>query len=134
MNSVETKWWTLHLPPEWWAERDGDAVIIGDHDGVGCMEISTLQRDGGEFSTTDAESIAHGNGESDWRWQPADCGEFSGCTARYGSGTEALREWYLVAGPLLLFITYSCDADHCGLDDAAVDEILGTLATLLEKP
>jgi hypothetical protein len=28
---------------------------------------------------------------------------------------------------LLLYITYSCDLDNAGMDDAAVDEILDTL-------
>jgi hypothetical protein len=28
---------------------------------------------------------------------------------------------------MLLFITYSCDLDNRGMDDAAVDELLDTL-------
>ena len=128
MNSVETEWWTLSLPPEWWAEREGDAVLIGDRDDVGYMEITTLLRDEGAFTAAEVESIARDNSESDWQWRSASCGEFDGCTTSYGGETDALREWYLAAGPLLLFVTYSCDADNRSLDDAAVDEILDTLA------
>ena len=38
-----------------------------------------------------------------------------------------MREWYVSCGALLLFITYSCDEENGGMDDAAVDEILDTL-------
>ena len=67
MNSVETEWWTLSLPPEWWAEREGDAVLIGDRDDVGYMEITTLLRDEGAFTAAEVESIAQDNSESDWQ-------------------------------------------------------------------
>ena len=39
----------------------------------------------------------------------------------------AIREWYVADGPMLLFITYSCDEENRGMDDAAVDELLDTL-------
>jgi len=35
-------------------------------------------------------------------------------------------------GTLLLFITYSCDEENGGMDDAAVDEILDTLMLATE--
>ena len=41
-----------------------------------------------------------------------------------------MREWYVAIGSVLLFITYSCDAENRGLDDAAVDEILQTLVAV----
>jgi hypothetical protein len=40
---------------------------------------------------------------------------------------SAIREWYVAHGALMLFITYSCDEDNAGMDDAAVDELLDTL-------
>ena len=39
----------------------------------------------------------------------------------------AIREWYVADGAMLLFITYSCDEENRGMDDAAVDELLDTL-------
>ena len=35
MNILETEWWNLALPPEWWAESEEDSILIGDRDGVG---------------------------------------------------------------------------------------------------
>ena len=45
----------------------------------------------------------------------------------------AIREWYIAHEALLLFITYSCDEDNAGMDDAAVNEILDTLMKVSEK-
>ncbi len=128
MNVLETEWWTLGVPPEWWAEREDDSILVGDRDDVGCIEISTLHRDEGEFSAEEVLGIARENGEPDWDWQPARAGDFKGVAVSYEEEGDAVREWYVATGPLLLFITYSCDLDNRGLDDAAVDEILGTLA------
>ena len=33
-NLVETEWWVLLLPQEWWADQEGDSVLIGDQDDV----------------------------------------------------------------------------------------------------
>ncbi|MDJ0878319.1 MAG: hypothetical protein QNI86_06880 [Halieaceae bacterium] len=128
MNVLETEWWTLGVPPEWWAEREDDSILVGDRDDVGCIEISTLHKDAGQFDAAEVEAIARDNGEPDWQWQPGSAGAFSGVCCDYLEEGDAVREWYLAAGPVLLFITYSCDEDNRGLDDAAVDEILATLA------
>ena len=40
MNVLETEWWSLALPPEWWADSEEDSILIGDRDDVGCIEIS----------------------------------------------------------------------------------------------
>ncbi len=42
MNVLETEWWTLALPPEWWADSEEDSILVGDRDDVGCIEISTV--------------------------------------------------------------------------------------------
>ncbi len=127
MNVLETEWWTLGVPPEWWAEREDDSILVGDRDDVGCIEISTLHKEEGEFAAAEVEGIARSNGEPDWEWQPGSAGPFHGVYCEYLEEGDAVREWYLAAGPVLLFITYSCDEDNQGLDDAAVDDILSTL-------
>jgi hypothetical protein len=128
MNILQTEQWTIGVPPEWWAEQEEDIVVIGDRDDVGCIEVTTLQKEAGEFERAELEQIARDNGESSWQWQPAALGEFQGCCTSYEEEGAAVREWYLATGEVLLFITYSCDEDNRGLDDAAVDEILQTLA------
>jgi hypothetical protein len=127
MNVLETQWWTLALPPEWWAESEEDSILVGDQDDVGCIEISTLHKEEGVFDAQAAHDIANTESEQSLNWQQASLGEFEGVVSSYVEDDAAIREWYVVNGSVLLFITYSCDEENCGMDDAAVNELLDTL-------
>ena len=127
MNILHTEWWSIAIAPEWWTEREDDAVIIGDRDEVGSILISTLCKEDGDFQRAELEEIAEENAEYACRWKPVEIGDFSGLLSSYTEQDSAVREWYLSAGPVLLFITYCCDQENAGMDDAAVDEILDTL-------
>ena len=127
MNVLETEWWTMALPPEWWAEAEGDSILVGDRDAVGCIEISTLKRDSGEFSAGDVEALATADAADGARFVPATLGDFTGLGSAYEEEGVAVREWCVANGSLLLFITYSCELENRGMDDAAVDELLDTL-------
>jgi hypothetical protein len=127
MNILHTEWWSIAIAPEWWTEREEDAVIIGDRDEVGSILITTLRRDEGEFEAAELQQIAKDNAEKECDWTPAEAGDFRGIYTSYAEEGSAVREWYLAAGPVLLFITYCCDLDNAGMDDAAVDDILDTL-------
>ena len=126
-NILETEWWSLAVPPEWWAESEDESILVGDHDGVGCIEISTLFKDSGEFDEATVLQIARDEADTPVAWQSVRTGDFSGVTGNYLAEGAAIREWYVMRGAMLLYITYSCDEDNGGMDDAAVDEILETL-------
>lgn len=127
MNILHTEWWSIAIAPEWWTEREEDAVVIGDRDEVGSILISTLCKDDGEFQRSEVEQMARDNAEPGCDWQSATAGDFVGVVSSYTEEDSAVREWYLGAGSVLLFVTYCCDLDNAGMDDAAVDEILDTL-------
>ena len=127
MNVLETEWWSLALPPEWWAEPEEESIVIGDRDSVGCIEITTLHREQGEFDSGAVREVASSQSGAEADWRAATLGEFTGVTADYLEDGVAIREWYLANGPLLLFVTYSCDEENRGMDDAAVEELLDTL-------
>lgn len=127
MNVLETEWWTMVVPPEWWAEAEDDSILVGDQDNVGCIEISTLHKEAGEFDQESIVDIARAEADQSLDWSAVKLGDFSGVGARFSSEGAAIREWYLFSGSLLLFVTYSCDQDNAGMDDAAVDELLDTL-------
>ena len=127
MKVLETEWWTLALPPEWWAQSEEDGILIGDRDGVGCIEISTLHKESGDFIEEELRRIAGDESGAQQDWNSASLGEFRGVTSRLEEEGVALREWYVARGPLLLFITYSCELENRGMDDDAVDELLDTL-------
>ena len=127
MNVLETEWWTLAVPPEWWADSEEDSILVGDRDDVGCIEISTLHKDEGEFEQSVLADIAAAESEQSLDWQSVTLGDFSGLTSNFIEEGAAIRQWYVASGSMLLFITYSCDEDNGGMDDAAVDELLDTL-------
>jgi len=127
MNVLETEWWTMALPPEWWAESQEDSILVGDRDEVGCIEISTLHSEEGGFDEEEVRSIARRGSEQPLDWVPATLGDFTGFASRYVEESTAIREWYVARGVLLLFITYSCDEENAGMDDLAVNEMLDTL-------
>jgi hypothetical protein len=128
MNVLETEWWTMALPPEWWADSEEDSILVGDRDDVGCIEISTLHKEQGSFSLDEVRSIAQGEADQDLTWAKVTLGEFAGVASQFVDEGAAIREWYVMHGALLLFITYSCEEENRGMDDAAVDELLDTLA------
>nr|WP_241263299.1 hypothetical protein [Parahaliea mediterranea] len=116
------------LPPEWWAEAEEESILVGDVDEVGCIEISTLHKEAGVFSGGELRHIAEQESPQVAAWREVTRGDFDGWTASFDEDGAAIREWYLGREGMLLFVTYSCDEDNRGLDDAAVDEILDTLA------
>ena len=134
MNVLETEWWTLAIPPEWWAESEDDSILVGDQDDVGCIEISTLHKEHGIFEHGMVLSIAQTESEQSLHWKSVTLGEFAGVGSSYVQEETAVREWYVSNGALLLFITYSCAEENGGMDDAAVDELLDTLMVLGDQP
>jgi len=128
MRVLETDRWSLLLPAEWSAEHEDGIVVIGDRDGVGCIELSEWQRDADEGEVVDLDLLARDNGLPGACWEDCRLGPFRGL---YSAGEEEstfIREWYLQCGALLLYITYSCAGEHAGMDDAVVDDILQTLS------
>ena len=127
MNVVETQWWTLALPPEWWADSEEDGILVGDRDDVGCIEISTLHKEKGDFDSDTVMAIAQEDSEQPLEWQPA-------CLV--SSLAPAVVMWRRRRR----FVSGMCQTALCccssptaakeenrGMDDAAVDEILDTL-------
>ncbi|MEP4484033.1 MAG: hypothetical protein ABJ013_00270 [Halioglobus sp.] len=127
MNVLETEWWSCALPVEWWAEAEEETIVIGDQDDLGCIEISSLLKEKGEFDTGEVAALARNESPDISAWESLVLGDFSGVTGRLIEDEAAIREWYVAAENVLLFITYSCDEENNRMDDAAVDEILDTL-------
>ncbi len=125
---LETEWWSLAVPPEWWAEHEEDTILVGDHDGVGCLEFSTLFKDSGEFDAAAVLELAREESGAAMDWRELRIGDFSGVTGQCREEGAAIREWYVYSGAMLIYITYSCEEENSGMDDAAIDEILDTLS------
>ena len=83
MNVLETEWWTLVLPPEWWADSEDESILIGDRDEVGCIEVSTLHKEQGDFTQDNLEEIAREGSDSRLTWQAVAAGDYKGIMAQF---------------------------------------------------
>ena len=130
MNIVETDYWCLMLPPEWSGEQEDGVIRITDQDGIGELALTTLVRDADEVGTnTEAalRDLVASESPEVTDWTPAHYGAFVGLEGCFEEDETQVREFYLAYGEALLYITYICDVDDAGMDDAAIEEILGTL-------
>lgn len=115
------------LPTEWHAENEDDIIRIVDQDDVGEIEITTLHKQSGNVMPAEIQDMALEESPEVSQWKATDAGAFSGVSGHYTEDGAAVREWYLGSDSLLLYVTYVCDEDDAGLDEASVDELLGTL-------
>lgn len=115
------------LPTEWHAENEDDIIRIVDQDDVGEIEITTLHKQSGNVMPAEIQDMALEESPEISQWKATNAGAFSGVSGHYTEDGAAVREWYLGSDSLLLYVTYVCDEDDAGLDDASVDELLGTL-------
>lgn len=127
MHTVETDWWTLDLPDEWQAEEDDGTVVIGDEDGVGALELTALEADHIERSDAGLQELAEQLLDITEQGRKVQLGTLKGLYFQYIDGDDAVREWLLDAGEVVLLVSYSCDGENAGMDDALVDEVLTTL-------
>ena len=127
MNILETDHWCMMLPEEWHAENDDDVIRIVDQDDVGEIEITTLHKQSGRVTASDVALMASEESPEITEWHQARAGGFEGVTGVYREDGASVREWYLGSESLMLYITYVCPEEDEGLDDASVDELLGTL-------
>lgn len=127
MNVLETDWWTLELPPEWVAVQDEDVVLIEDEDGVSCLELATLVREEGSVSDADLAAFSRELQEEGKQPRKTRAGPFRGLLFEHEDDGYHWREWFLRHEATFLYAAYHCASDNRGMDDAAIDEILGTL-------
>lgn len=127
MSVLETQWWQMQLPPEWQADQEDEMIIVSDEDGVGEITLTTLEKEAGEVRAEEINDLAADIIQQFGAGQAVSINDWTGLYFEYREDGDAVREWYLYQGKLLLLITYSCDDDNAGMDDGAVDEILATL-------
>jgi hypothetical protein len=133
MNVVETQWWTMLLPPEWSAEEDGDDILVSDVDGVGVLEVSCIKKESGAITEDDlvqftGELVSSGKEEAS-----VETDFFAGSYFEYLADGEWCRDWFLVNDDLLVIAGYTCMEEDKRMDDASVDELVGSIASMLEE-
>ena len=127
MKVLETDYWCLILPVEWAASHEENSVRIVDQDDVGELVITALCKESGEVTPDELVAMATEESPEVETWSAATTGAFNGVTGFFSESDASIREWYVGAGSVLLYMSYLCHEDDAGLDDASVDEILNTL-------
>ena len=127
MNMLQTEWWTIAVPLEWWADQEDETILIGDRDDVGCIEITTLLQDKVTFDEEEVRDIANSDREIPINWELMSLHDFDGIYGCYEEEKHSIREWYLSNGPLLLFISYTCELENEEMDITVVNQILETI-------
>ncbi|HUH36486.1 MAG TPA: hypothetical protein VL027_00925 [Spongiibacteraceae bacterium] len=123
---LETDWWVVDIPPEWIVEQEDDSVLIGDADGVGVIEISTLLAESADTGGPDTEALF-----SQLSPVPGRATQLAGLPGLYATfedDDQHVRQWCVGNSKLVLVVSYCCDPDDAGMDDSAVDAILDTLS------
>ena len=127
MKILETDHWCMMLPAEWHAENDDDVIRILDQDDVGEIQVTTLHKQSGKIDSGEVSAMAREESPEISTWAEVRLGAFSGVTGAYTEDGAAIREWYVGSESVLLYVSYVCELEDQGLDDASVDELLGTL-------
>jgi hypothetical protein len=126
MKMIETQWWSMPLGEEWNAEVDEDTVIIGDEDGVGILEITVLELEGGDAGPEDLQELAQQLIPEGVIGKAVTCGQWRGKLYEYAN-EDACRDWLLLHEHKVMLMSYTCDLDNQGMDDSAVDEMLAEM-------
>lgn len=126
MHTIETDWWLLDLPEEWQAEQDDETIVITDEDGIGMLEITSLEPEG-DAHGVDLNALAKQLLPDNGAGAAARIGDFEGLYFQYQEEGDAVREWLVQCDGHVLLVSYACDVDDAGMDDAFVDEVLDTL-------
>ena len=127
MPFVQTQWWGIELPEEWAAQAEDDTVSLVDCDELGSIDISAIRRESGDVTRAELEALAQETIAAGHAAQEVSLGPLTGIGFEYLEQGEYWREWYLGRGPLLLLVTYNCDAEHRDFDRPLVDDILSTI-------
>lgn len=128
MQLLETDYWSCCLPDEWQAKQEEENVIVIEADGVSTVAVTTMVRSSGVIDDKALLELAGDLVEAGYHGNAVLLGGFSGFLFDFSEEGVAWREWYLMHNDVVLIISHACEEEHCGLDDVAVDEFLGTLA------
>jgi hypothetical protein len=123
----ESNWWTLTLPPNWEWEEDEDCVGFFTADSAGALQVSAYLKDDDVVTQEDLEDFIPEEIQAIVLDTPVKIGHFSGYTAKYVEEDTYWRQWWLMAGPLMVYLTYNSEAEDHGMEDATIDEIVSTL-------
>jgi len=119
--------WKLRVLDGWTAKPGvGEEVLVPPDNGP-VLTIRTAKVDGG-LNDNDLRYLARELIEDDRRPEQVRLGDFEGLAFRYIEDDFYWRQWYLRAAHLWLDVSYDCAVSERGKHDAAIDQMLRSLA------
>jgi hypothetical protein len=133
MQVLETNWWSISLPDEWFAEEEDEAIIIFDEDEVGTIQIADFKKEKGDANHDDLIDLAEELIEQRVPYTAATLGDFTGIRFEYEEDESFVIEWFLCCNDTILLVSYDCDIENKYMDVSTVNEILDTLEFIEEE-
>jgi len=121
MDILETDFWSLQLPNEWFAEQDDETIIIMDESEVSTIEITPIIADKSASKDQILAEVMSGSAVQ------TVLGEEAAFYHEFVEDEVFWREWVCELEQGVLLISHGMDEENKGMDDSSVDEILSTL-------
>lgn len=119
--------WALRLASGWTGRSEEDAEVLYHPEGAGALRVSAARKDD-PVTDEDLQGFAAQHPEEGAGVETVECGEFRGYRYEIEGESVLVRQWFLRAGTLALFLTYNCSLEHAGEEDEALETMLETLS------
>ena len=126
-----SSWWSIQLEPGWFAEREPECASFWRKDGVGALQISAYKHDNGSLPGDDLAEFMENEVPENVTRQKTQLGEFLGYEVDYILEGTFWRKVWITKDSLLMFITYTSDAEDRRVESVAVDKMLASLKSRL---
>lgn len=127
MEKYISEFWQVDLPVGWEVEEEEGVVSLFHPDSSGALVLSATNEEE-DISDDYLEELLSEHIDAGADIEDVEYSDFSGVTCCYDDAEEYWCEWYLRAGPILLFITYNCPIEDEGNEDDLIESILESLA------
>jgi len=119
--------WALRLASGWTGRSEDDAEVLYHPEGAGALRVSAARKDD-VVTDEDLKGFAVQHPEEGASVEVVEYGEFRGYRYEIEGESVLVRQWFLRAGTLALFLTYNCSLEHAGEEDEALETMLDTLS------
>jgi hypothetical protein len=119
--------WAVRLAAGWTGRSEEDADVLYHPDGAGALRVSAARK-GDPVTDEDLQGFAAQHPQEGARSEAVVCGDFRGFRHDIEGDSVLVRQWFLRAGTLALFLTYNCSMEHAGEDDDALASMLDSLS------
>ena len=125
--TFEGLWWSVELPDRWSGQQDKECVTFCARPPIGALQISAARKEKGIVSDEELNEFADNEVAGSQSLTKVKFGKFAGRRVEYSAAGVSWTKYWLVSGPLLLYVTYNVDEEKKGLERREVEEILGSL-------